>query len=191
MPLIEVDVTDLPPDREISDAYERLRKKELIGSQYDWLARFVKNNPGLELCIEPGISAKARNCILKLGEVIKISNGDISYYKIDKEKSDNDLVTVFGDFHFPHPLFEITKLEMIGHYERLGFRGIINKTWFCHNPVRNESCGVCIPCKLVIEEGLAFRLPPAGLNRYKTDVKFGNHLWFKILKKIGLRTAGF
>ena len=191
MPLIKVDVSDLPRDKEISDAYLRLRKKELIGSQYNWLSRFAKYNPGLELCIEPGISARARNCILKLGEVIKISNGDISYYNLDKEKSDKDLVTVFGDFHFPDTLFEITKLGMIEEYNKLGFGETMNKTWFCHNPVRDEPCGVCTPCKLVIEEGLAFRLSPAGLKRYETDVKFGNHLWFKILKKIRLRIAGF
>jgi hypothetical protein len=43
----------------------------------------------------------------------------------------------------------------------------------------------------VIEEGLAFRLSPAGLKRYETDVKFGNYLWFKLLKKIRMRTHGF
>jgi len=191
MPLVKIEVSELQPDRKISEAYQRLRRKELIGSQYNWLARFAKTNPGLELCIEPGISAKARNCILKLGEVIKVLDGDISYFKIIKEKSDKDIVTVFGDFHFPDPLFEITKLEMIDHYVRLGFRGTINKTWFCHNPVRDEPCGVCTPCKLVIEEGLAFRLSPAGLKRYETDVKFGNYLWFKLLKKIRMRTHGF
>lgn len=189
--LIKVNVSDLTPDREISEAYERLRKRESIGSQYDWLARFAKTYTGLELCIEPGISAKARSCILKLGEVIKISDSEIAYYVIDKGKSDKDLVSVFGDFHFPYPLFEITKLQMIEEYYKLGFRDTLNKTWFCHNPVNNQPCGVCTPCKLVIEEGLVFRIPTAGLKRNKTEVKFGNRFWFKIMKKIRLRTAGY
>lgn len=189
--LIKVNVSDLTPDKGISEAYERLRKRESIGSQYDWLARFAKTNPGLELCIEPGISAKARSCILKLGKVIKYSDGPIDYYVIDKEESDNDLVLVFGDFHFPYPLFDITKLEMIEEYKRLGFLETMNKTWFCHNPVNNQPCGVCTPCKLVIEEGLVFRISPEGMNRFKIDVKYGNRAWFKILKKVRLRTFGF
>ena len=52
LPLLKFDVTKIPPDKEITDAFQRLHKVIPIGSQYDWLARFAKLYPGIEISFE-------------------------------------------------------------------------------------------------------------------------------------------
>jgi hypothetical protein len=191
LPLITFKVKDIEPDNETTDAFYRLQKHTAIGSQYDWLSRYAKSCSGLEICIEHTEIGRAYNCIMKFGEVKKISNGTISYCIIDQEKSDRDLVKVFGVFRFPIPLLELTKSEILQEYKKLGFSESINKTWFCHTPARNNPCGVCNPCKAVIEEGLTFRLSSRALARYKTEMKYGDRKWFKKLKDIRLKIEGY
>jgi 7-cyano-7-deazaguanine synthase len=191
LPLITFKVKDIEPDSEITDAFYRLQKLTAIGSQYDWLSRYAKSCNGLEICIEHTEIGRAYNCIMKNGEVKKITDGTISYCIIDEEKSDPDLYKVFGNFRFPLPLLELTKSEILEEYKKLSFSESINKTWFCHTPVRNKSCGVCNPCKAVIEEGLTFRLSARALARYKTEIKYGDRKWFKKLKEIRLKYIGY
>ena len=73
----------------------------------------------------------------------------------------------------------------------MGFEETMFKTWFCHNPIKNEPCGVCNPCKIAIKEGLAFRLTPVGLKRNNTEHKYMNRVWFKYWKKVRHRLYHF
>jgi hypothetical protein len=73
----------------------------------------------------------------------------------------------------------------------MGYGDTMNKTWFCHNPVKNEPCGVCTPCKQVIAKGMSFRIKPSGMKRYETDLKYGEKLWFRLFKKIRWRIYGY
>lgn len=190
-PLIKVIVSEIPPDEEITDAYHRIKKAISLGSQYDWLTRFAKSNPSIELCLEKAESGRIFKYFNRSGKMIEIKEGEITYLIVNKAESDKDMVTVFGDFRYPLSLREVTKLDMVEEYKKLGFAETMQKTWFCHNPVNNEPCGVCNPCKSVVKEGLSFRLTPAGMKRYKTEVKYGDHLWFKFLKKIRWRMFGY
>lgn len=184
LPLIKYKVEDIAPDNEITESYLRLREKTFIGSQYDWLPRFAKQKQisGLELSLEKAESSKAQKCILEFGSLKPRNEGEISYYIIDKEKSNNDLVKVFGAFHFPVPLFETTKKEMVEEYKLLGFEETMNKTWFCFTPINNEPCGLCNPCMSAINEGMEFRFPRSSLKRYKHRIYY--KIKRKILKKI-------
>lgn len=182
--MIQFDVADIEPDREITEGYRRIRDLTGLGSQYDWLARFANKDPGLELCLEKSYHGKAPKCILKYGTLTKVTEGDIMYYKLVEEKSEPDLYKIFGNMHFPIPLFEITKYGLIEEYNKLGFKNTIAKTWFCHHPINDEPCGTCNPCKVVIKEGLGFRMTPAGMKRYETEMKYGDHVWFRYYKKI-------
>lgn len=96
LPLIKLDVSDVEPDEEITKAYQRLREETAIGSQYDWLARFAKTVPNLELCLEKAESSKAYNCIKRFGSLKRIADGEVAYYIIDKNKSTNDLMNIFS-----------------------------------------------------------------------------------------------
>lgn len=119
---------------------------------------------------------------MKFGILKAVSEGDISYYIIDKEKSNDDLTKIFGAFHFPLPLFEITKTEMVKEYTRLGFEKSINKTWFCFEPINSEPCGHCNPCMSAINEGMEFRFSKSGLKRYKYRIYY--KIKRRLLKKV-------
>lgn len=190
-PLIKADVSGIKPGAEVLDAWKRLDGEIGLGSQYPWLASFAEENPGIELTIEKNENGHLRPYFRKNGEFVKCTEGDVSYLVLDRSKSGSDMMTIFGNFHFPYPIFETTKQEMIDEYKKLGFGETMRKTWFCHNPVRNEPCGVCTPCRQVIAQDLLFRIPSAGMKRYETEMKFKDKLWFKYFKKIRLRIAGY
>lgn len=176
LPLIIYNVSEIEPNEGITSAYNRLRERTPLGSQYDWLARFAqeKNIHDLELSIEKAKTAKksgAHRCIDMFGRVKLIEKDRHSYYIIDK-KSTDDLIKVFGSFHLPHPLFTMTKQDMLVEFERLGFKDSVKKTWFCFTPINNEPCGMCNPCKATINEGMHFRFSEAGLKRNKYIVYY-------------------
>jgi 7-cyano-7-deazaguanine synthase len=191
LPLITFKVKDIESDHEITESFNRLQKLTAIGSQYDWLSRFAKSCNGLEMCLERSENGRASKCFKEYGVMKKISDTNIAYYLVDKEKSDPDLFKVCGIFRFPIPLFELTKIEILEEYKKLGFYDSMNKTWFCHTPVNNKACGVCNPCKSVLKEGLAFRLSAKALSRNKTEMKYGERRWYKKIKDIRLRIAGY
>ncbi|NLF71790.1 MAG: hypothetical protein GX575_22390 [Candidatus Anammoximicrobium sp.] len=165
LPLITVRLEDIGPDREITAAHRRLRRATEIGSQYDCLARFAKTVAGLELCLEKAESSKALNCILKYG-ALKLEHEVLNdpYCVIDKDRSSQDLIRVFGAFRFP--VIDKTKLELVEGFRQLGFEQTMHKTWFCFTPVNGEPCGACNPCRSAIEEGMRFRFTDAALKRY-------------------------
>ncbi len=70
---------------------------------------------------------KAIIMIEKLGRLRREND----YYCPDTQNSPEDLIRVFGNYHFPLA------------------------TWFCYSPVDGEPCGRCNPCKYTIQEGIA------------------------------------
>lgn len=190
-PLVKIDVAELSPDREILGAFKRIRKKIGIGIQYEWLARFALQNPGIELCLERDEEGHIFTYFNKMGTLHSINNGILSYLEFDKSKTDKDLLTVFGNFRFPLPIRERTKLELVEEYKRLGYEETMYKTWFCHNPINGEPCGVCNPCKIVVSDGLSFRMPSAAMKRQSFDLKYEKKIWFRLWKRIRWRLKGY
>jgi len=162
-PLKIIKSSQVEKDENITNSYQKILQKMYIGSQYDWLARFAKHNIGIELSIHK--DDKACDVIKTLGSVKLVENNIGNYYILDPSKSSDEVVQVFGNFHFP--LLDLSKLDMKKEIDKLGYTEIMNKTWFCHSPINNEPCGLCNPCKYTIEEGMSFRLSPAGLRRYR------------------------
>ncbi len=193
-PLAKINVSEIEPDLSITEAYKKLYANTLLGSQYDWLARFANSVPGLELSLEKSITSKAYICLWNYGKLLKIKNKETTYYVVDRENSSADLIKVFGNFRLPYPLYDITKLEMTEDYKELGFEHTMSTTWFCHTPIRNKPCGVCNPCKAVIGEGLTFRMPLSALKRHERLKKYGEHSligWhYKLHLKMGQLKAG-
>jgi len=190
-PLIKVDVSDLAPDWEIMTAYKRIRKEIGIGIQYEWLARFAGRHTGIEICLERDESGRIFNYFNRMGKLRTMGNGVLSYMEFDRPGTDKNILTVFGNFRFPIPIRKKTKFELIDDYKRLGFEQTMYKTWFCHNPVSGEPCGVCNPCKIVVNDGLLFRMPPASMKRHAREIKNESKLWFKLWKKIRWRLKGY
>jgi hypothetical protein len=162
-PLITANTSDVEKDADITGAWQRICKKDHLGTQYDWLARFAKARKGIELGIWK--DGRIQGIINRYGALKKISSDIIgSYHILDTSQSEIDLVRVFGNFHFP--LLEKTKLDMKWEAEKLGYSDVMHKTWFCHSPVNNQPCGSCKPCCFAMEEGFGYRLGLTAHLRY-------------------------
>jgi len=182
--LISLEVADIIKNQEITDAYNNILKTDFFGSQYDWLARFATTIRNLELTIHQ--DDKAFSIIQKHGDLLEKRDevkGD--YYVLDQDTSTDDLIKVFGNYHFP--LLNSNKLEMKRWAEEMNYIDIMNKTWFCHHPKNNAPCGVCNPCIYTIEEGLEYRFSKRALRRYKFDKFIGpikKTVFYKGVRKI-------
>ena len=166
-------VSDVEPDSDITKSYNKIRKEyksvsgRKLGDQYEWLARFSKKIKNIELGIEK--SELITGIAAIFGELKKNRNEVTGeYITVNKEKSSQDLIHVFGNFHFP--LLNISKLEMKQIAEERGFIDIMNKTWFCHNPINELPCGKCVPCMQVFAEGLGYRLGKKVLFKYRIKI---------------------
>ena len=191
LPLIIFNTSEVKPDAEITKSYHKLRKVVPIGSQYDWLARFSKehNLQGLELGIEKAASGKVVTIFNKLNAKLElVHDGDVAYYQLDGNQSDPDLMNVFGRFHYPSPLYDMTKTDTLAEYKRLGFEDTVTKTWFCFNPINNKPCGLCNPCKSTLSEGMEFRFPKSSLIRNKLRLVYvAKSFPGRVLRKLKLR----
>ena len=168
--LILMNVSDIDECNEITQAYNNLAKNHQIGSQYEWLARYSKDINNLEIGDENGSANDSiiYGAIKANGDVKKIVDDKKGeYYILDKSISSNDIIKVFGNYHYP--ILFYSKLEMKREAEEKGFIGILNKTWFCHSPINNQPCGRCVPCKGTIKKGLEYRLNKAALRRYRKN----------------------
>ena len=175
--LIYISFNDRESDSNITQAFNNLLKQDFMGSQYEWLGVFAAKHPGIEMSIHK--DDKAIFLIDKHGSLKKECNdfeGD--YYVIDREHSQKDLVTVFGNLHFP--LADYTKTAMKKEYESMGLSNIIYDTWFCFNPIDNKPCGSCHPCRYTIEEGMPERFSKEALQRYRRS----NSVLYKNASKI-------
>ncbi len=132
LPTIYKKVSDIKPNKAVTEEYNQLIKTKALGSQYEFLARYAEEESitGLELSVE-----KYRN---------KPS------YAFDK-------TNMFKYFSFP--LLKTTKLEMQAAAKKHQFLDIMDETFFCHTPINGKPCGCCNPCRIALEEGLGRRLP--------------------------------
>ncbi len=148
----------------ITESYLAVCEKYPVGIQYDWLARFsyqysIKN---LELCMEKSFDP---NSIMNKILVRDRLNGNV-YYKTDPALEGEAEYTLYGNFLFP--IRELTKLDMYKISIKSGFDDIMNKTWFCHQPLANGTpCGVCVPCTQLMKKGMGYRLPFYSRLRYR------------------------
>ena len=149
-------VSDLAPDAEVTGAFRAILQDKKIGSQYEWLARFCRQNTitDLELCVHR--DDKAHRVIEQLAS--KCDADPYATYRIEPRHKITKEYVLFGDFTFP--VFNLSKLEMAAIAREQGWEDIMEMTWFCHRPNRDlKPCGRCKPCIYTIEEGLGRRLP--------------------------------
>jgi hypothetical protein len=157
LPTQSAHVSDIVPDAEVTAAFARLNSRCRIGTQYEWLARFCRQQ-GLH-DVEIGFERErygAGGLLLDL-VVEDPSPGGYPVHRLPSTLHDEDVVTIFGAYVFP--LFDITKQEMAQEVDARGWRPIMLETWFCHRPVRDRPCARCHPCLNVIEAGLGWRIP--------------------------------
>ncbi len=149
-------VADISADSEITGAFQSVFKKAFIGSQYDFLARFCKENgiTNIQLCIHR--DDKAHFIIENI--VSESVDGLQTVLRTDTDVQEIDEYVLFRYFSFP--IFNLSKIQMSAIANKQGWEEIMGMTWFCHNPTNNmRPCGICNPCLYVIEEGFGWRIP--------------------------------
>lgn len=173
MPLILVKKNEIILDSEINQSFESIKKKVKIGSQYEWLSAYCKQNDikKVELCIEKdAINTSLFNFIntyLKPNHSSESSNDENKFAVLNLFK------------YFEFPLFEIDKKTMYSISKENNWLDIMNLTWFCHKPKKNKPCGKCNPCKTTIIKGLGFRI------KFKNRINGYLHIYlFDQLKKL-------
>jgi hypothetical protein len=157
------ELIDIPPNREITAAYERININKFIGIQYEWLARFcadIRIN-GIELCYDRAVTG---NQILKPFLVRLDSQGEPNY-AISEIFQGSDEYNLFHFYRFP--VINLSKLDEGNIARNEGFLNILSLSWFCHTPLANHTpCGVCTPCRQTKESSLGWRIPFWSRIRY-------------------------
>ena len=182
--LITLDVSEIAEDKEITNAYKNILKNDYFGSQYDWLARFANTIKNIELAIHQ--DDKAFLIIKKYGNTKVIYDEIYGKYEIlDKSKSSDDLIKVFGNYCFP--VLDSSKMEMKRWAESTQLIDIMNMTWFCYHPKNEKPCGTCNPCIYTIEEGLEYRFSKRAFRKYRIISPVKKSTIYKYIKRIQKR----
>lgn len=158
-------VNDLEPDPTIRAAWKVLHEKYKIGTQYDWLARFTKqNNLVVEMSLEHSPRGKATRTLTGEGELMidEEMGEQIADYMINPAKSSPELITIYEHLRFPSTLWEMTKTDEVEEMKTNGMEDVMKKTWFCYTPVFGMPCGHCNPCRDALNEDMAWRVPKLG-----------------------------
>ncbi len=162
---IYLSVNDISADQEITNKYNNLIQQGHLGTQYEWLARFAKeqDNKIFELGIVKGGGFGYKN--LK-NYVIKCEDNVIGYYyKLDPATSDDNDMQLLRYFTFP--ILDWTKADIIQYAKMNGCLDIINSTWFCFNPFKGKACGLCTSCNIYMRNGLTDKFTNYARKRHK------------------------
>lgn len=159
LPTIIFKRSEIPVDEIITASYEKVKHR--FGNQYEALSRFAKGREYIELSIEKD------DCTPLFGP-LEWMTVDEGKNVMDREKSNEDLLNLFGSFSFP--LMKVTKLDMYRMAHEWGCEHIMSITWFCHTPINALPCGTCNPCRHVIRGGLGKRLSTKSRRRYHTRI---------------------
>lgn len=168
LPTIFAEVSDIPPDAEIEQAYQEFTRTHHLESQYTWLARFCKQHHihDMEVCTQILHNPKKVTSFYYLERV-----ADTPEFRIMEKYLNGPVGTLFGNFRYPK--FGIPKLEIKAQSDSAGWADLMALTWFCQSPVKGRyPCGTCHPCTVAINEGLGWRIP----------------WWRRLYAKLGLET---
>lgn len=189
-PVQVIEMSEIDEEQEIREAYNWVKEHTIVEFglkrfpvQYLYLASFCKKR-GIECEIGMEFEPHSRivSAINKYGALEKKEVGEISYFQLDKTKSNPYLSSLLQYFHYPIPLFYMSKLDEVEGYKQLGMEDIIKDTWFCHNPIHGKPCGFCSPCRQVVAAKMTYRLPKAAIWRHRFAYVF--LLWTDKIKPI-------
>jgi hypothetical protein len=149
LPTEIVHLSEGDQDPVIEGAHREANGKDHLGSQYDWLARFCKQNQITNM----------ERCVQKLGTPTHIPRFS-PYFERDEETGefvykqsleDEPEYLLFKYFQFP--ILYLTKESIFKIAKQNNWLGIMKKTWFCHEPIRDKlPCEKCTPCKQIIND---------------------------------------
>jgi 7-cyano-7-deazaguanine synthase len=153
---------EIPRDSDIFDFWFRMMRGK--SWQYYILAKFASLH---HMEMEMGIQFSPNGTVARyVDEALLIHHPDMDYNVqiIDKTRSNQDTLTVFGNFCFPKSLFHKTKRDEIEILRRDGYEKVLKHVWFCFNPTWGFPCGQCAPCVSSEKEGM--KIPRIGKMLY-------------------------
>ena len=152
---------------EISNAYQYLRKKYNIGTQYEWFA-LLCNKLGIKMesSVVHQYHGKVEDAINAEGKLSLVENDFLAErYCVTKNGEKDAAFKVFGNLILP--VIKLTKEDEERIAKENGWLDIMKLTWFCHTPINGEPCGLCSPCDDAMNTGMEWRMPKSARFRYK------------------------
>jgi hypothetical protein len=139
---------------DIRAAWAALHDEIGLGSQYEWLAAFARERDlrDLELGIVAGGSKTEKYLRPRVARRVAAGR-EVTVFDQDGEPGK----LLFERMNFP--LLATSKARMGEIAAARGFRDLLERSWFCHDPlVGAYPCGLCVPCRDAASRGLAYRL---------------------------------
>ena len=175
-PTIYINKELIENDQTISSSWNKIYLDHHIGTQYDWLPRFCKQN-----CITNMQIGLFKSD--KLEAPSKFYNYHMKYFALRNENQENFITHhLMKEYHtlfryFEGSLLQTTKQEMYQFAHHNNWLDTLNLTNFCYRPsVKIKACGICSPCTQAIDNSMGWRIPFSGvMNRWlykcKTTIK--------------------
>ncbi len=160
-PVITYDLSKIHANNDITMKFKKALS-HVMGEQYEFLIRYTVEFGlnDIELCIQndqgrvgnflkPYLFSFEKNGLKKFRLIDRPVHEDISILK-----------------YFTYPVFALSKLEMKKNAKKNEFDDIMEMTRFCHKPIKDNACGICVPCQDAVNAGLGYRIPYKGHIRY-------------------------
>jgi 7-cyano-7-deazaguanine synthase in queuosine biosynthesis len=139
--------------------WRALQEDARVGYQHPNLASYAEQNDIERLEIGVQIEARASEVRDQLEPHFETQETPGGPVTVLAEGVDGP-AALFERFAFP--LLSLPKQDMKAEAERWGLRSIMEKTWFCYDPVLGFPCGACHPCTTVLNEGMGHRVGYVG-----------------------------
>ena len=154
---------DIAPDTEIIQAWKYLHEHYELGTQYNFLARFARQQHlHLVVGVLFGERSKVENALRKPVELaLEEGYNGMFLHAVSEDKS-HPAYIVFENLYFPTFMKNLEKPKEWEYLKSHGAEKIAQMTWFCHRPVLGMTCGHCNPCKDALNEGMSFRVSKIG-----------------------------
>lgn len=156
LPTITAEVDDIVIDKEFEQAYQEYLKTKKLDTQYWWMGHFCRQHDihDVELSVERKANPKPGQRPTYFLEKV----GEGPEYRISDQYREGIEFVMNGRYSFP--IYGMTKMDAKEYSDKAGWSDIMALTWFCHYPIRGRyPCGTCLPCDLVLREGLGWRIP--------------------------------
>ena len=160
--VIVVSPEEIPENKEIDEAFEKLVQQVRIGSQYIWLAKVAQKYPGIEIGIEKP-AGEYNGCVVLI-ETFGAFLQKEDTFVLDRTKATEECRLLFENISFP--IAAIEEVQMVENVKKWGYQDIMKNIWFCHAPVSGKPCGYCRPCQQKMECGMEWLLPKSAQLRY-------------------------
>lgn len=171
LPLAIINQDEILPDEDIKNSMKELCKRGRLGTQYDELTRFARQNGiKLEVGFELNPSTRVRGLFegIMKKETIPLRGGEVfEFLELDGDKCPKDVMNIFGNFRYGLPLYWMTKLQVMDSYKEMGYEEVISLTWFCAHPLNGKPCGLCTPCEEAMLAHMNFRFSARSRILYK------------------------